>query len=54
MPTAKKERDRVTNNIRAAQQTKGRDSYNKKTSAKKRNTIIIIGESHARGCDQEI
>ena len=54
LPTDKKECDRVTNSICATQQTKRRYKYNKKTSAKKRNKIIIIGDSHARGCAQEI
>ena len=36
------------------QQIKRRDKCNKKTSDKKQNKIIIIGDSHARGCAQEL
>jgi hypothetical protein len=36
------------------QQTKGRYKYNKKISAKKWNKIIILGDSHARGCAKEV
>jgi len=39
---------------RAVQQLKTRDDYNKKTSNKKQNKIIILGDSHARGCAQEV
>ena len=51
---AKKESIRVTNSVRTAQQTTRRENDNKKALAKKRSKIIIIGDSHARGCAQEI
>jgi hypothetical protein len=51
---AKKEGSRVTNSVRTAQQTTRRENDNKKALAKKRSKIIIIGDSHARGCAQEI
>jgi len=54
LPTDKKECDKVTNSICATQQTKGRYKHNKKTLAKKWNKITIIGNSHTRGCAQEI
>ena len=38
----------------AVQQLKSRGDYNKKTSNKKQNKIIIPGDSHARGCAQEV
>ena len=52
--TTKKECDRIANSVRAARQTKGRDNYNRKTPTMKRNKVLIIGDSHARGCAQEI
>lgn len=54
LPTPIKECDRITNTTSAAQQTKGRYKYNKRASPKKRNRIIIMGNSHARGCAQEL
>jgi len=39
---------------RAVQQLKTRGDYNKKTSNKKQNKIIILGDSHAKGCAQEV
>jgi len=43
-----------TGTSRAVQQLKTRDDYNKKTSNKKQNKIIILGVSHVRGCAQEV
>ena len=36
------------------QQIKNKGDYNKKSSNKKQNKIIILGDSHARGCAQEL
>jgi hypothetical protein len=36
------------------QQTEGSGEYNKITSNKKQNKIIIVGDSHARVCVQEV
>ena len=36
------------------QHNKGGGNYNKKTSNMIRNKIIILGDSHARGCSQEV
>jgi len=41
---------RETNSSSAVQQIKGRGDYNKKTLNMKQNKIIILGDSHARGC----
>lgn len=49
-----KECDRISSTTSAAQQTKGSYKYNKRASPKKRNRIIIMGDSHARGCAQEL
>ena len=38
----------------SVQQLKSRGDYNKKTSNKKHNKIIILGDSHARDCTQEV
>jgi len=38
----------------AVQQLKSRGDYNKKTSNKKKNKIIILGDSHMRGCVQKV
>ena len=46
--------DGVTDNVRSVQETKRRGTYNKDTSDMKQNKIIIIGDSHARGCAQEV
>ena len=46
--------NRIIESARAMQQIKRRDKCNKKTSDKKQNKIIIIGDSHARGCAQEL
>ena len=54
LPTAKKEHSRATHSVSTVQQTKGSENNNKKTQAKKRNKIIIIGDSHARGCALDI
>jgi len=43
-----------TSTSRAVQQLKTRGDYKKKTSNKKQNKIIILGDSHARGCAQEV
>jgi len=43
-----------TGTSRAVQQLKTGDDYNKKTSNKKQNKIIILGDSHVRGCAQEV
>jgi len=43
-----------TGTSRAVQQLKTRGDYNKKTSNKKENKIVILGDSHARGCAQEV
>ena len=39
---------------RAIQQLKSKGDYNKKSSNKKQNKIIILGDSHTRGCAQEV
>ena len=36
------------------QQLKSKGDYNKKSSNKKQNKIIILGDSHVRGCAQEV
>jgi len=54
LPTAKKEYSRATHSESTVQQTKGSENNNKKTQAKKRSRILIIGDSHARGCALEI
>jgi len=36
------------------QQTKSKENYNKKTLSKKQNKIIILGDTHAKGCAQEV
>jgi superfamily I DNA and RNA helicase len=36
------------------QQTTGRGNYNKKLLNMKQSKIIILGDSHARGCTQEV
>ena len=41
---------RITDSVSAVQQIKRRGECNKKTSDKKQNKIIIIGDSHARRC----
>jgi len=51
---AKIESNRATSSVHATQQGKGREDYNKKTPTNKRSKIIIIEDSHARGCAQEI
>jgi len=45
--------DSETISSSAVQQLKGRGDYNKKTSNQKQNKIIILGDSHVRGCAQE-
>ena len=45
---------RETNSSSAVQQLKNRGDSNKKTSNKKQNKIIILGDSHTRGCAQEV
>jgi hypothetical protein len=44
----------TTDGVSAVQQLKRRGNCNKRTSDKKRNKITIIGDSHARGCAQEV
>jgi hypothetical protein len=39
---------------RAIQQLKSKGDYNKKSSNKKQNKIIILGDGHTRGCAQEV
>jgi len=51
---AKKEHSRATNSISTGLLSKRSEINNKKTQAKKRGKIIIIGDNHARGCAQEI
>ena len=46
--------DRVTDRACASQQTKRKYKYNMETSSMKQNKIIIMGDSHARGCAQEV
>jgi len=46
--------DSETISSSAGQQLKSRGDYNKKTSNKKQNKIIILGDSHVRGCVQEV
>jgi len=46
--------DSETISSSAVQQLKSRGDYNKKTSNKEQNKIIILGDSHARGCVQEV
>jgi len=41
-------------NSSVRQQLKSKGDYNKKISNKKQNKIIILGDSHARGCAQEV
>jgi len=36
------------------QQIKGSGKYNKKTLNKNQNKIIILGDSHARGCAEAV
>jgi len=36
------------------QQIKGGGKHNKKTLSKKQNKILILGDSHAKGCAQEV
>ena len=43
-----------TGTSRAIQQLKSKGYYNKKGSDKKQNKIIILGDSHARCCAQEL
>ena len=45
---------RETNSSSAVQQLKSRGDSNKKTLNKKQSKIIILGESHTRGCAQEV
>ena len=40
--------------IQQQQQLKSKGDYNKDSSNKKQNKIIILGDSHARGCAQEV
>jgi len=40
--------------VSVTQQTKGKEDCSKKTQDRKRNRIVIIGDSHARGCAQKI
>ena len=46
--------DSETISSSAVQQLKSRGDYKKKTSNKKQNKIIILGDSHATGCAQEV
>ena len=43
-----------TNISSAVQQTKGSGYYNKRNLNKNLNKIIILGDSHVRGCAQEV
>jgi len=43
-----------TGTSRAIQQLKSKGDCNKKSSDKKQNKIIILGDSHTRGCAQEV
>ena len=43
-----------TNCSSAVQQTKGRGDHNKKIYNMKQNKITILGDSHVRGCAQEV
>jgi len=44
-----------TNSSNAVQQTKDKGkTKKKKTSSKKQNKIIILGDSHTKGCAQEV
>lgn len=45
---------RITESVSAVQQVERRGKCNKKTTDKKQNKIIITGDSHARGCAQEV
>ena len=54
LPKAKIECNKATSTVNATQQGKGRENYDKKTPASERSKIIIIGDSRARGCAQEI
>jgi hypothetical protein len=49
-----KECSGTTNSVSVTQQTNGKEDYSKKAQDRKRNKIVIIGDSHARGCAQEI
>jgi len=42
------------NRLSEVQQIKGSGKYNKKTLNQKQNTIIILGDSHTRGCAQDV
>ena len=54
LPKTKIECNRTTSMVNATQQSKGSDNYNTKSPASERSKIIIIGDSHARLCAQEI
>jgi hypothetical protein len=43
-----------TNNSSVVQQTKSKGNYNNETLSKKQNNIIILGDSHAKDCTQEV
>jgi len=46
--------DSETGTSREVQQLQSRGDYNKKTSNKTQNKILIVGDSHARGCANEV
>jgi len=54
LPTAIKEYSSATKSVSMIQQTGGSVNNKKKTQAKKRSKIIIIRDSHARGCVMEL
>jgi len=54
MNAEKKKPSSSLKNSSIQQQLKSKGDYNKRSSNKKQNKIIVLGDSHARGCAQDV